>query len=586
MSRLTYRERIAERLRMMQIYEVLLRYSSDAMFDRGLFGDLRRALQGWFYSEHLEPLTTPERARLMLQELGPTYVKFGQIVSSRADTLPADWEAELALLQSHVRPFPAEQAHAVIAAELGASADVLYETFDPQPLAAASLAQVHRATLPGGRPVVVKVQRPNIESQVRSDLLILSNAARLAERRSAGAREAGAYEIIEEFGGALMLELDYRLEAYNARRLARNLEGLPGVAVPEVIRELSRQRVLTAEFVPGVEANDREAIIAAGLDPVQVADNAVRAAIKMVLLDGFFHADPHPGNVLVNLDTGTLTFIDTGMVGELGLRQRLNLVGLLYTSTRNDPLAMAQSLRSLSQPFRETDPHAFDADFSRRVGPLMDAPEGEKLDLAEVMSTSLDLLRDAGYRPDPQLSLAMKALTQSSEFMKALYPAGRSSEFSAKAMEMTQDLASGTLTEERVTAFAKKQATYAAREALQQLPSLQEATNMWLRQARKGRFEVKLDTSDLERRMDELRGIARTVTLGIVVVGILIASAIAANAPRTGTFRWVHGVGLVVYVVAIVLAVVFGSELLRRSAVRRRESEARLRRRQGPAGGR
>ena len=368
--------------------------------------------------------------------------------------------------------------------------------------------------------------------------------------------------------------------------VSRNLQGLPGVAVPEVIRELSRQRVLTAEFVPGVEANDRDAIIAAGLDPEEIADNAVRAAIKMVLLDGFFHADPHPGNVLVNLDTGMLTFIDTGMVGELGLRQRLNLLGLLYTSTRNDPLAMAQSLRSLSQPFRETDPKAFDADFSRRVGPLMDAPEGEKLDLAGVMSTSLDLLRDAGYRPDPQLSLAMKALTQSSEFMKALYPPGRSSEFSAKAVEMTQDLASETLNEERVTAFAKKQATYAAREALQQLPSLQEATNMWLRQARKGQFEVKVDTSDLERRMDELRGIARTVTLGIVVVGILIASAIAANAPQTGTFRWVRGIGLVVYVVAIVLALVFGSELLRRSAVHRREGDERSRRRQRPAGGR
>ena len=584
MSRLTYRERIAERLRMMQIYEVLLRYSSDAAFDRGLLGDLRRSLQGWFYSEDIEPLTTPERARLMLQELGPTYVKFGQIVSSRADTLPPDWEVELARLQSHVRPFPVEQARDVIVSELGAPPEALFESFDPRPLAAASLAQVHRATLEGGRPVVVKIQRPNIQSQVRSDLLILENAARLAERRSAGAREAGSHQIIQEFGGALMLELDYRLEAYNARRLAKNLERLPGVAVPEVIRELSRQRVLTAEFVRGVEANDREAIIASGLNPEEVADNAVRAAIKMVLIDGFFHADPHPGNVLVNLDTGMLTFIDTGMVGELGIRQRLNLVGLLYTSTKNDPLALAQSLRSVSEPFRETDPKAFDADFTRRVGPLMDAPDGEKLDLASVISTSLDLLRDAGYRPDPQLSLAMKALTQSSEFMKVLYPPGQSREFSAKAIEMTEELAADTLTEERVTAFAKKQATYAAREALQQLPSLQEATDMWLRQARKGRFEVKIDTSDLEPRMDELRGIARTVTLGIIVVGILIASAIAANAPHAGTFGWVRNIGLVVYAVAISLATVFAVDLFRRSRRRRREADEQPRRTPRPAG--
>ena len=355
---------------------------------------------------------------------------------------------------------------------------------------------------------------------------------------------------------APLLELDYRLEAYNARRLARNLEQLPAVAVPEVIRELSRQRVLTADFVHGVEANDRDAIIAAGLDPVQIADNAVRAAIKMILLDGFFHADPHPGNVLVNLETGVLTFIDTGMVGELGLRQRLNLVGLLHTSTGNDPLALAQSLRSLSKPFRNADAKAFDADFARRVGPLMDLPEGDQLDLAAIISTSMDLLRDAGYRPDPQLSLAMKALTQSAEFMKVLYPPGRSAEFSAKAMEMTRELASQNVTEERVTAFAKKQAGYAAREALQRLPSLEDATNMWLRQYRAGRFELKVDTSDLGPRIDDLRGIARNLTVGLLVVGILVASAIAANAPHIGSFRWVRSAALLVYAIAVVVAAV------------------------------
>ena len=575
MSRVTYRERIGERLRMMEIYEVFLRYGSDAAFDRGFIGDVRRALQGWFYSERLEPLTAPQRVRLMLEDLGPTYVKLGQIVSSRADTLPAAWEDELARLQSHVRPFPAEQARELIASELGAPPETLFESFDPRPLAAASLAQVHRATLVGGRPVIVKIQRPKIESQVQSDLVILENAARLAERRSAAARESGAHEIIEEFGGALKLELDYRLEAYNARRLARNLEPLNGVAVPDVIRELSRQRVLTAEFVDGVEANDRDAIIAAGLDPQEIADNAVRAAIKMILLDGFFHADPHPGNVLVNLETGVLTFIDTGMVGELSLRQRLNLVGLLYTSTKNDPLALAQSLRSLSQPFREADAKTFDESFARHVGPLMDVPDGEQLDLAGIISISMDLLRDNGYRPDPQLSLAMKALTQSAEFMKVLYPPGHSGEFSTKAVEMTRELAGDAVTEQRVAEFAKKQATYVAREALQQLPSLQEATNMWLRQARAGRFEVKIDTSDLAPRMDELRAMAQTVTLGLIVIGLAIASAIAATAPHTGTFKWVRDVALIVYLVALVLGIGFVAALLRGRARRRREASAR-----------
>jgi hypothetical protein len=165
----------------------------------------------------------------------------------------------------------------------------------------------------------------------------------------------------------------------------------------------------------------------------------------------------------------------------------------------------------------------------------------------------------------------MKALTQSAEFMKVLYPPGRSSEFSAKAVEMTRDLLGDSLTEERVFEFARKQGVYAAREALQQLPSLQEATNMWLRQARKGRFEVKVDTSDLAPRMDELRASARMITLGLVAVGLVIASVIAANAPNTGTFKWVRDVGMVVYLLALVLAAVFIVDLLRRSSARRRD---------------
>jgi ubiquinone biosynthesis protein len=565
-SQPTYRQRIDERLRLLQIYEAFVRYGSDAMFDRGVAGDVRRALQSWFYRVPVEPLTAPEKVRLMLQELGPTYVKLGQIVSSRADTLPEAWEAELARLQSDVLPFPVDQAREVIAAELGAAPELLYETFDPQPLAAASLAQVHRATLVDGRAVVVKVQRPNIESRVRADLLILAQAARVAERRSAAARDAGMSEIIDEFGAAMLLELDYRLEAYNARRLARNLEAVPGAAVPDIIRPLSRRRVITAEFVHGVQANDRDAIIAAGIDPTEIADNAVRAAIKMIIVDGFFHADPHPGNVLVNVDKGILTFIDTGMVGELGLRQRLNLASLLHTSSKNDPLALAQSLRSLSKPFRNTDARAFDADFVRHIGPLMDAPEGDALDLAGIISASLKLLRDAGYRPDPQLSLAMKALTQASEFMKILYPPGHGHEFGAKAIEMTRELATDALTEERVVGFAKKQASYAAREALQQIPSLEQALDMWLRQARAGRFEVKIDTSDLEPRLLELRGIARMLTLGVVLVGVLIASSIAANAPHHGSnFDWIRDAGLIAYATALVLATALGVSLLRPS---------------------
>jgi len=230
---------------------VFLRYGADGLVDRGVLGDVRRSIQSRLYSVDGKRLSSPEKARLMLQELGPTYVRLGQIISSRAEALPSDWEDEFAKLQNDVRPFPVQQAREVIAAEPGAPPEELYESFDPRPLAAASLGQVHRATLKGGRPVAVKVQRPNIETRVRADLRILSSAAGVMERRTAWARDVGLQRVVDEFGATLLLELDYRLEAYNARRLAQNLDGLPGVGVPEVIRELSATRVLTLEFVAG-----------------------------------------------------------------------------------------------------------------------------------------------------------------------------------------------------------------------------------------------------------------------------------------------------------------------------------------------
>jgi ubiquinone biosynthesis protein len=328
--------------------------------------------------------------------------------------------------------------------------------------------------------------------------------------------------------------------------------------------------VLTLEFIEGVPANRREEIIAAGLEPTEIADNAVRAAVKMILIDGFFHADPHPGNVMVSLKTGVLTFIDTGMVGEIDMKRRMNLVGLMYTATKGEPLALAQSLRSLSEPFRETNPGAFDQEFARRLGPLMDVGEGEKMALAEIISQSLDMLRDAGYRPDPQLSLAMKAMTQAEEFMRVLYPPGSSSTFADSAVEITRTLATESLTQERIADFARKQAMHAGREALQNVPSLQEATGMWLKQYKKGRFEVTVDTSKLEPHIEALRGITQTLVVGLLTVGILISSAIAGSVPENSAVKGMHTVADIGYAASLLLAVLLVVSLLAGARPRRR----------------
>lgn len=559
-------ERLRERRRLLQTYDVFVHYGTDFVFDRGPFGALRRRMQQLLHRPpyKLVPLAPPVKVRLMLQELGPTYVKMGQIVSSQSSALPTDWAQELARLQSDVKPFSIDEAAQVIEEDLGRPADQLFDRFEPVPLAAASLAQVHRATLSGGREVAVKVQRPDIERKLRADVGILSRAGQVLERRTIWAREVGLRGVLDEFGTNLIHELDYRTEAFNARRLARNLESIEGVHIPEIERGRSGRRILTMEFVDGVKISDVEAIAAGRLDPGALAQRALRAAIKMLLIDGFFHADPHPGNVLVQLGSGRLVFLDAGMVGEVGIRQRAYLVNLLYVTANHDVPGLAQTMRTLSERFRPGTDKAFYADFERRIGPFLEP--GERLAFAAVMGGALEVLRDNGLRLDSQLTLALKALTQAEAFTRALYRTGvpgaqpasaaDMAAFVGPAFEIVQELVVENVTPEVITTAAKKQLAFVGRELAAQLPSLQEATGSWLEQFRKGKITVKLDTSDLDKQLETAGSYIRLVTAGVLLSGTAISAGIVTGAGESGdgALGFVTDFARVIFVAGVVLA--------------------------------
>ncbi|MCB0054596.1 MAG: AarF/ABC1/UbiB kinase family protein, partial [Caldilinea sp.] len=265
----------------------------------------------------------PETVRYMLQDLGPTFVKLGQIVSSRAEQLPPDWRSELAQLQSDVEPFDSAEAERIVERELGQPVDELFADFDSAPLAAASTAQVHRATLHDGSEVVVKVQRPDIDVTVQADLNVIRELTRLTEQRFDWARHADLHGITTEYADNILLELDYTNEAFNGRMLAENMRMFPTIHVPAIYGQLSTRRVLVQEFVRGVKITNVEAIDAANLDRREMATTFMRAIVKQVLYDGFFHGDPHPGNVLVNTDTGEIIFLDLGMMGTLTTEKRM-----------------------------------------------------------------------------------------------------------------------------------------------------------------------------------------------------------------------------------------------------------------------
>lgn len=307
-------------------------------FHRGALGHARQE----------DPYTNPEHVRVALEELGPTFVKLGQILSTRHDLLPAAWVAELAKLQDDVAAAPWEGIRDVLREELGADPEHVFAQFDPVPLAAASIGQAYAATLHDGTEVVVKVRRPGVVAQVHEDLDILRNLADRADRRWDAIRQYDLPGLVEEFSRTLRAELDYLQEARNAERFAQEFAHAARVRIPRVHGETTTSRVLTLERMSGVRIDDLEGLDAAGIDRVALARLGADIVLTMVFDNRFFHADPHPGNMFVQPD-GALALIDFGMVGELTEQTTDGLAGIVLAFTRDDPDTLTTALIELSR---------------------------------------------------------------------------------------------------------------------------------------------------------------------------------------------------------------------------------------------
>lgn len=284
-----------------------------------------------------------ERIRLLLEQLGPTYVKLGQIASTRADLLPAEIVAELEKLQDEVPGFAFAEVRTLLKAELGSDLEELFREFEPEPLAAASIGQVHRAHLKTGQQVAVKIQRPDIVATIETDLEILRELAVLAERRFAWAQTYQLGELIDELARSLRTELDYTQEAYNAEKFAKQYQGQTAVYIPPVYWEYSSQKVLTAAFVEGIKINELEQLAQQGYNRSRIAERFAREIFQQIFMAGFFHGDPHPGNVLV-LPGETVAFLDFGMVGRLSPEKKHHLASLVIGLMRQDSEELAKTI--------------------------------------------------------------------------------------------------------------------------------------------------------------------------------------------------------------------------------------------------
>ena len=291
-------------------------------------------------------LTEPERLRLAIEELGTTAIKLGQMLSTRPDLLPPDYIVELSKLQDHAPTVPYDEIAAILRDEFGAEPDATFQSFEVQPLAAASIAQVHGATIADGTEVVVKVRRPGIEVRVNQDLTILEQIARFLAKNTEFGKRLDLESLANEFAVTLNNELDFTREGHNAERVAAEFSEDPSLLVPTIHWDYSTRCVLTMQKIQGIKVDDIEALDAAGIDRQELAQRCAHIALVQVLDNGFFHADPHPGNFFVQPD-GMIALLDYGMVGRLGDRFRESLLRLAMAISRHDSNRIVDELLTL-----------------------------------------------------------------------------------------------------------------------------------------------------------------------------------------------------------------------------------------------
>jgi len=339
--------------------------------------------------QEVPPLGTPQRVRLAMEELGPTFVKLGQVLSTRPDLIPPAYIAELVKLQDTVPPAEWEPVRAQIEAELGAPLEELFATFDPHPIAAASLAQVHAATLPDGSEIVVKVQRPNIETTIETDLEILFDLARLLQARTPLGELYDMPEIAEDFATTMHAELDFYREGHNADRFRANFVSESYLHIPQVYWDYTTRRVLVLERISGIKIDDIEALDTAGYDRHRIALHAIRMIVKEMLEDGFFHADPHPGNFLV-MQGEVIGAMDFGMVGYLGRHEKDELIRLYVVAVRLDDEDIVDQLIRMGAAAQRVDRAGLRRDVARMLRKYQGLPL-EAINTGEVIEEAMSI---------------------------------------------------------------------------------------------------------------------------------------------------------------------------------------------------
>jgi ubiquinone biosynthesis protein len=489
-------------------------------------------------AEH-DPL--PEQLAADLEQLGPTFIKLGQLLSTRGDLLPPSYLAALARLQDDVVPFPFAQVQEIIEQELGARISKAFSHFEETPIAAASLGQVHRAALRDGRPVAVKVQRPGIAEQIRADLQALEEVAQFLDKHSDAGRRYNITGVVNEFTESLLAEMDYRREAVNLRLIGANLAEFPRIVVPMPVEGYTTSRVLTMDYVTGTKVTELSPLTRIDLDVQALAETLVSAYLKQIVIDGVFHADPHPGNVLVS-DAGQLALIDLGMVGRISPIMQDRLLKLLISVSEGRGDEAADVTAAICERLETYDDQAFRRDIAAMVGRYAHESLGD-LQVGRVFVELQAACATHGLRAPAELTMLGKTLLHLDQVARALDPGmdvNATIRRDASAL-MTRRLRKST------TSGGMFSAVLEAKEFAERLPG---RVNRVLDALSTSELKLKVELIDEGAVLNGLQKVANRITLGLILASLIVGAAMIMRVESTFTLFGYPALAMILFIIA------------------------------------
>jgi predicted unusual protein kinase regulating ubiquinone biosynthesis (AarF/ABC1/UbiB family) len=485
-----------------------------------------------------------------LEKLGPTYVKVGQFLSTRADFLPPAYIEALARLQDRVEAVPFEEIERIVSEELGVRMSKAFATFEDIPVASASLGQVHRAELRDGRAVAVKVQRPNIREKVREDLEALGEVAEFLDAHSELGRKQSFAAMLEEFRKSLMRELDYRQEARHLSLLADHMQDLDLILVPRPVDDYVTSRILTMEFVEGRKVTAMGPLAKMELDGAPLAEALCRAYLKQILVDGFFHADPHPGNVLVT-DDGRLALIDLGMVAQVAPSMQEELLKLVLAVSEGRGEDAADLVVRIGRPLEDAEPGIV----RRRIIEMVLGFQGMRmkdLALGRFLFEAAHTASEAGYRMPRELTMLSKALLNVDQVARELDP-------TFDPNESIRRQAADLMRQRMMKSLSPGKLFAGLLEAKGFAENLPRRLNELVDAIAENRVRFQVDALDEVLLMEGLQKIANRITMGLIIAAMIVGAALLMRVETSFRILGYPGLAIVFFLAAAVtgLALVF-----------------------------